>query len=300
MCRSGTRGSRSQRRRGVAQARTGGGRRDKSEEARVRPDRAAARINGGGRMARIPRTISVIAIVAFIATACSGSATTAPSVGGSSPSTGAGSPATSVAPTSAGSPAAGGTITVTSLWGGSEQEAFQKVLDAFKAKTGITATYEAQRTDYATVLQTRITSGNPPDVSIMPGLGFLRQFARSDGSIKKITDLGLDPDRAGSQLPPGHPRHRQGRRTPVRDHGQVQQQEHVLVSAGQVHGRRRERRPRAGTSSRPSSPRSRPRAVPLRSAWAAKDTWTLTDWFESIYLRQAGRRQVRQAVQRRR
>ena len=45
-----------------------------------------------------------------------------------------------------------GTITVTSLWGGVEQEAFQKMLDAFKAKTGITATYESQRDEYATVL----------------------------------------------------------------------------------------------------------------------------------------------------
>jgi alpha-glucoside transport system substrate-binding protein len=66
-----------------------------------------------------------------------------------------------------------GSITVTSLWGGVEQEAFQKMLDAFKAKTGITATYESQRTDYATVLRTRISGGNAPDVAIMPGIGFL-------------------------------------------------------------------------------------------------------------------------------
>src|SRR5213596_2344854 len=43
----------------------------------------------------------------------------------------------------AGSAAAGSTITVTSLWGGSEQASFQKVLDAFKAKTGISANYES-------------------------------------------------------------------------------------------------------------------------------------------------------------
>ena len=69
---------------------------------------------------------------------------------------------------SGGSGEAKGTITVTSLWGGVEQEAFQKMLDAFKAKTGITANYESQRTDYATVLRTRISGGNAPDVAIMP------------------------------------------------------------------------------------------------------------------------------------
>lgn len=63
---------------------------------------------------------------------------------------------------SGGSGEAKGSITVTSLWGGVEQEAFQKMLDAFKAKTGITATYESQRTDYATVLRTKISGGNAP------------------------------------------------------------------------------------------------------------------------------------------
>ena len=62
--------------------------------------------------------------------------------------------------------------------------------------------YESIRTDYATVLQTRITGGNPPDVSILPGIGFLRRFAR-DGSIKKIADLGIDPAALEANYAPG-------------------------------------------------------------------------------------------------
>ena len=112
-------------------------------------------------MAKFPRFLTLPLAAIFIVGACGSSSSNAP--GGSGGTTGA-------------------TITVTSLWGGSEQESFQKVLDAFKTKTGNTATYEAQRTDYATVLQSKITSGSPPDVAIMPGLGFLRQFARSGGS----------------------------------------------------------------------------------------------------------------------
>ena len=83
-----------------------------------------------------------------------------------------------------------GTIVVTSLWGGTEEEAFTAVLEAFTEETGIEATYEANRTDYATVLRTRIQGGNPPDVAIIPGIGTLRSLAR-DGSLISMADLGI-------------------------------------------------------------------------------------------------------------
>src|SRR5207248_11388346 len=134
-------------------------------------------------MVRAPRSIFVVALAALLAaTAC----TQQPSG----------------QPSSSGSPAAGSTINVMSLWGGSEQDSFQKVLDAFKAKTGVTAAYESVRQDYATTLQTRIASGKPPDVAIIPNIGFLRQFARQ-GSLKKVSDLGIDVNAIKSQYPPG-------------------------------------------------------------------------------------------------
>src|SRR6188472_1562100 len=97
---------------------------------------------------------------------------------------------------------ADGSITVTSLWGGTEQEAFEAVLAAFTEKTGIEATYEANRTDYPTVLRTRIQGGNPPDVAIIPGIGTLRSLAR-DGSLISIADLGLDQSSFEDNYPPG-------------------------------------------------------------------------------------------------
>ena len=182
--------------------------------------------------------------------------------------------------------AAGATITVTSLWGGSEQEAFQKVLDGFKAATGITATYQAQRTDYATVLQSKITSGSPPDVAIMPGLGFLRQFARS-GGIKKISDLGIDPASLAANYPPG-----------ILDTGMVD---------GELYGIMVKFNSKSTVWYRPDVFKAASVAVPktwdefkaaldsLKAAGTAtplalgaKDSWTLTDWFEEVYLRTAG------------
>ena len=120
------------------------------------------------------RMLAPLATLALILTACP--------AGGSSPAGGASGGA---------SGGAGGSITVTSLWGGAEAEAFQAVLDAFKAKTGITVTYSPQRTDYATVLRTQIQGGTPPDVAIIPGIGFLRSFAAA-GDLKKLSDIGLD------------------------------------------------------------------------------------------------------------
>jgi len=233
-------------------------------------------------MNRSLRVVTLFMTSALVMAACSsGGATTAPSAAESA----AASSGASEAPASAAA-GGGGTITVTSLWGGSEQEAFQKVLDGFKAATGITATYQAQRTDYSTVLQSKITSGSPPDVAIMPNLGFLRQFARS-GGIKKISDLGIDPASLAANYPPG-----------ILDTGTVDGELYGIMvkfnSKSTVWYR-----PDVFTKDSVNVPKTwdefkaaldalqaKGEKTPL--ALGAKDSWTLTDWFEEVYLRTAG------------
>jgi alpha-glucoside transport system substrate-binding protein len=227
---------------------------------------------------------------ALVLAACSSSATTAPSAAASSAAASAPAASAPAASAPAGSPpasaATGGTITVTSLWGGSEQASFQKVLDAFKAATGITATYQAQRTDYATVLQSKITSGSPPDVAIMPNLGFLRQFARS-GGLKKISDLGIDPANLAAIYPPG-----------ILDPGMVDGNLYGIMvkfnSKSTVWYR-----PDVFSKDGVTVPKTwdefksvlnalQAKGMQTPLALGAKDSWTLTDWFEEIYLRQNG------------
>jgi len=235
-------------------------------------------------MAKFPRFLTLPIAAVLIVSACGGSSTPAPSTGGASVAP----PASGEAPSTGtgGSAAAGGSITVTSLWGGSEQDAFQKVLDGFKAKTGITATYAAQRTDYATVLQSKITSGSPPDVAIMPGLGFLRQFARS-GGIKKISDLGIDPASLEANYPPG-----------ILDPGKVDGALYgimVKFNSKSTFWFRPDKLTAAGVATPASwtdlkaaldTLKTKGSATPL--GLGAKDSWTLTDWFEEVYLRQNG------------
>ena len=194
---------------------------------------------------------------------------------------------TAQSPAASAVPLTGQSISVTSLWGGAEQDAFQKVLDAFTAKTGIAATYESVRTDYATVLQSRITGGNPPDVSILPGIGFLRRFAK-DGSIKKISELGLDPVAIEAHYPPG-----------TLEVGKVAGDLYALMvkfNSKSTVWYRPDRFAALGIT----PPADWDAFVAALKAIKAGgdgalglgagngDDWTLTDWFESIYLRQAG------------
>lgn len=95
-----------------------------------------------------------------------------------------------------------GSITVTSLWGGAEEAAFQVVLDAFEASSDITVEYEPNRTEYESVIRQRINGGNPPDVAIIPSVGFLRQLV-GEGSLISLSELGIDLADVEAQFPAG-------------------------------------------------------------------------------------------------
>jgi len=177
---------------------------------------------------------------------------------------------------------ADGSISVTSLWGGAEGEAFQAVLDAFEEQTGITAEYETVRDDYAGVLSTRAAGGTPPDVAIMPGIGFMRSFAQ-DGLLIPMEDLGVSVDEIQDRYAPG-----------ILDIGTVD---------GTLYAPMVKLNSKSTVWYHPSSfeelglevPESYDDMVALGEAydgpaWACgcADTWNLTDWFESIYIRQNG------------
>jgi alpha-glucoside transport system substrate-binding protein len=184
-----------------------------------------------------------------------------------------------------GTAAAGSTIVVTSLWGGSEQDSFQKVLDAFKAKTGVTATFESVRTNYSTILQTRVSGGNPPDVAIMPNIGILRTFARQ-GSLKKMTDLGIDVNALKSNYPPG-----------ILEVGQVDGTQYAIMvkfNSKSTMWYRPDKFKALGVSPATDFTGFVKLLGDIKAkgqapmGLGASDAWTLTDWFESIYVRQAG------------
>jgi alpha-glucoside transport system substrate-binding protein len=83
-----------------------------------------------------------------------------------------------------------GTITILSLWGGSEADAFREVLTAFTQKTNIKTKYE-QAEDFETVIRTRLAAGNPPMVAIIPRPGPMQDWALA-GDLKTFEDVGVD------------------------------------------------------------------------------------------------------------
>jgi alpha-glucoside transport system substrate-binding protein len=178
-----------------------------------------------------------------------------------------------------------GSIVVTSLWGGTEEEAFTAVLDAFTEETGIEAEYEANRTDYATVLRTRIQGGNPPDVAIIPGIGTLRSLAR-DGSLISMADLGIEQADIEGNYAPG-----------ILDVGVVDDELYgimVKLNSKATIFYSPERFAEMGVAPAEDWDGLLQLTEDIKAAgstpWAlgAGDSWTLTDWFEVVYLKMHG------------
>ncbi len=223
-------------------------------------------------MNRSLRVLSLFLTSALLLAACSS--------GGSSAAPGA-----STEPgASAAEPGAGGSINVLSLWGGSEEEAFKAVLADFTAKTGVTVNYEADRETYQTTLQSRITGGNPPDIAIIPGLGFLRRFAK-DGSLQKLGDLGVDVAALSGSYPEG-----------FLGAGSVDGEFYAVPAKYNNKGTmwyRPDLFQAAGVEVPTTWDEFKAALEALKSspgamALGAKSDWNLTDWFENIYIREAG------------
>jgi alpha-glucoside transport system substrate-binding protein len=180
-----------------------------------------------------------------------------------------------------------GEITIFSLWGGSEQEAFQKVLTQFTEDTGIETKYEAAR-DFLPVIRTRLAAGNPPEVAILPRPGFVDELARDDALIS-LEDLGLDPDTINENYSPTWT-----------DLATFEDTTYGVVAKANS---------KSTVWYKPNSFQEEGFQIPTtwteleqivkdykakgKTPWAVgaqgrDNSWTLTDWFEQIYVRTAG------------
>jgi alpha-glucoside transport system substrate-binding protein len=114
---------------------------------------------------------TVAAITALGAVACSGS-----SSGGNS---GAGTPSPSSSTAGLGH-FSGKSFTILGQWTGEEQKAFQSVIDGFDQLTGASGKYSAAAGgDEASVLGAKVNGGNPPDVAFVALPGALQQYAKA-------------------------------------------------------------------------------------------------------------------------
>ena len=180
-----------------------------------------------------------------------------------------------------------GEITIFSLWGGSEQEAFQKVLTQFTADTGIKTKYESAR-DFLPVIRTRLAADNPPMVAIIPRPGFVAELAQDDVLIP-LEDLGLDADKINENY--------------------TETWTSLATVDDTVYGVVAKANSKSTVWYKPASFQENSFEIPTdfnqliditkqykakgKTPWAVgaqgdDNSWTLTDWFEQIYVRQAG------------
>jgi DNA-binding SARP family transcriptional activator/ABC-type glycerol-3-phosphate transport system substrate-binding protein/class 3 adenylate cyclase len=176
-------------------------------------------------------------------------------------------------------------ITILSLpWEFSEKTAFVKVLKAFETETGHKTQLE-QTPNFLPRMRTLIAAGNPPMLAMIPTPGILADLAR-EGALEPLAPLGVSNRRLSQNYS----------RTWV-DVGIVDGETYA-VPATATSKSVFWYRPDAFEAMGLTVPKTWEQLLSVtkrikaggETPWAlgAQDSWTLTDWFENIYLRTAG------------
>ena len=174
-------------------------------------------------------------------------------------------------------------LEVAAVWSGEEQVNFEKVLRRFERRTGAEVRFTSTGRNIATVLGSRIEGGDSPDVALLPQPGLLGDLARS-GALEPIEPV------AGPLVGANYaPVWRElgsvdgtlyGVWFKAANKSTVWYRTKAFFDAGVAP-------PKTWEKFQEVSARLADKGlVPL--AIGANDGWTLTDWFENVYLRTAG------------
>jgi alpha-glucoside transport system substrate-binding protein len=177
----------------------------------------------------------------------------------------------------------GQTVTVAGVWSGSEQKNFQKVLDAFGEKTGAKTQFVSTGDNVSTVVGSKIEGGNAPDVVMVPQVGVLQQFAKQGWlkPLSKATEQSVDAGYAPVWKKYGSVDGTlYGLYFKAAHKSTVWYSPDALDQAGVKPPTTYDAMLKAGRTVSDSGLAA--------FSVAGQDGWTLTDWFENIYLSQAG------------
>ncbi len=178
----------------------------------------------------------------------------------------------------------GQTLEISGPWTGPEEENFRKVIDEFEKRTGAKVNYLSTGDNTATVLGTKIEGGDPPNVGFLPQVGVLHQFA-DKGWVKPLgaeAQAQLDKNFSAGWKDLGAYKDQQyGVYAKAANKSLVWYNTAAFESAGLTDPPKDWKGfiEAAQTLSDAGSP-----AVSI----GGQDGWTLTDWFENVYLSQAG------------
>ncbi|MBQ1099684.1 carbohydrate ABC transporter substrate-binding protein [Streptomyces sp. b94] len=177
----------------------------------------------------------------------------------------------------------GQSVTVAGVWSGTEQENFQKVLDAFSEKTGAKTSFVSTGDNVSTVVGSKIEGGNAPDVVMVPQVGVVQQFA-GKGWLKplsKTAQKSVDANLANVWKSYGSVDGTlYGLYFKAAHKSTVWYSPDALAQAGVEPPKTYDEMLKAGQTVSDSGLAA--------FSVAGQDGWTLTDWFENVYLSQAG------------
>ena len=177
----------------------------------------------------------------------------------------------------------GQNLQVVATWTGAEQHNFEKVLAEFDKRTGAKSTFQSTGDNVSNFLGPKIEGGQPPDVAFMPQVGVLQQFV-DKGWIKPasadvVAQLQKNYSKGWQDL--GAYKGKQyGVYFKVANKSLIWYNTEVFNNAGVSEPKTWDDFLKAAHTISDSG------VTPVSIGGA--DGWTLTDWFENIYLSQAG------------
>ena len=178
----------------------------------------------------------------------------------------------------------GESIEVAAVWTGPEQKTFEKVLAGFSDATGAEVKYTSTGDDIATVLGTKIKGGQPPDVAMLPQPGLLAQFAES-GDIQPVNEdvaAAVDENYAAIWKDlASNGSDQYGVWIDASNKSTVWYNQMLFDDAGIEP-------PTTWDEFVASAQTLSDSGVQIPVSLGGADGWTLTDWFENVYLRTAG------------
>lgn len=177
----------------------------------------------------------------------------------------------------------GQTVTVAGVWTGSEQKNFQKVLDAFSAKTGAKTQFVSTGDNVSTVIGSKIEGGNAPDVVMVPQVGVLQQFAKK-GWLKPLS--AATQQSVGTNYAPVWKKYGSVGNTLYGLYFKAAHKSTVWYSPAALD--QAGVKPPATYADMIQAGHTVSDSGLAAFSVAGEDGWTLTDWFENIYLSQAG------------
>ncbi|GGO53553.1 sugar ABC transporter substrate-binding protein [Streptomyces daqingensis] len=181
----------------------------------------------------------------------------------------------------------GRTLTVAGTWDGGEGKAFRKVLDGFTAKTGAKVKFESSRAtgvdDFAAFIRDKVKSKKAPDVAMVPQVGVLQQFAQKGWLEPLPPSVELEAARNFALVWQNYGSYRRvfyGLYFKASHKSTVWYNPKAFDKAEVLPPTDYDEMLRVGKKLSAAG-------YPAFSV-AGKDAWPLTDWFENIYLAQAG------------